>query len=65
MWSKSRWAVLCSIPKAECDRGISHTFTYNAQTPLLFQNCQTSQKNHFLLITETKNALVWCHVVQK
>jgi len=49
----------------ECNRGISPKSTQNAQTPLLFQNCQTSPKNHFLLFTETKNALVWFHVIQK
>jgi len=58
-------AVVCSIPQEECNHGISPTSTYNAQTPHLFQNCQTCQKNHFLLFTDIKNALVWCHVAQK
>ena len=65
MWPKSRYAVVCSIPKAECNHGITPTSTYNAQTDLLFQNCQTSQKDHFLLFTDIKNALVWCHVAPK
>jgi len=42
MWS-SRLAVVCSIPEAKCNRGINPTSTQNAQTHLLFLNCQTSQ----------------------
>jgi len=65
MWPKSRYAGLCSIPKIECNHGITLTSTYNAQTILLFQNCQTSQIDHFLLFSDIKIALVWGHVVQK
>ena len=31
--------------------------TQYAQTPHLFQNCRTSQENHFLFLTDIKNAL--------
>jgi len=65
MWSKSRMAVVFGISEAECNHGINPSSTYNAQTPLLFLNCQTSQTDHFLFFTEIKNALVWCHVTQK
>jgi len=51
--------------QAECNCRITPKSTHNAQTRLLFQNCQTSQPHHFLLFTEIYNALVWCHVVQK
>ena len=47
MWPKNRQAVVCSTPQVDCNHGISPTSTYNAQTPLLFQDCQTSHKNHF------------------
>jgi hypothetical protein len=62
MWSKSRWAVVGSVPEVECNHGINPATVHNAQTHLLFQNCQTSLPHHFLFFTEIKNALVWCHV---
>jgi hypothetical protein len=65
MWPKSRYAEVGSVPEAEWNRGITPARALNAQTRLLFQNCQTSQKINFLLFTEIKNALVWCHVAQK
>ena len=46
------------------NHGINPPSTQSAQTPLLIQNCQTSQKNNFLF-TDIKDALVWCQVVQK
>ena len=36
-----------STPEAECNRGITSKSTHNAQTRLLFKNCQTSQKITF------------------
>ena len=50
MWSKSGCAVVCSIPEAGCNRGITPKSTHNAQTRLLFQNCQTSQINQLFII---------------
>jgi hypothetical protein len=65
MWPKSRFAVVGSVPEEECNRRITPESGHNAQTHLLIQNCQTSEKIRFSFFIAIKNALVWCHVVQK